>query len=218
MKRKLFLLLFLIGAMSVAAQTFSVTGLDLKSERIRKKNVYEWENFVLVNYNFGIMQSSEQKRHSFGISYGRVKLFGWYANFTIGTGGHYGYSYEAQRNGEINLNNSGIIPFYTGKSSLNRLSFTGGCIVRMVIPLYLYLGIGYGYVSTTREISSGQWVLMNPWSHLSIGHAVHWDFGLQGNIKGFTIAAGYSSLTDYKTSTLHEFKLSIGWTFKDKHK
>ena len=102
MKRKLFLLLFLIGAMSVAAQTFSVTGLDLKSERIRKKNVYEWENFILVNYNFGIMQSSEQKRHSFGFTYGRVKLFGWYANFTIGTGGHYGYSYRADRDGHVN--------------------------------------------------------------------------------------------------------------------
>lgn len=214
MKRRLLLLLFITGALSVVAQTFSVTGLDLKSERVRKKNVYEWENFVLVNYNFGIMQSSEQKRHSFGITYGRVKLFGWYANFTIGTGGHYGYSYTANNYGRPEQ----TVPFYTGKSSLNRLSFTGGGIVRMVIPLYLYLGIGYGYVSTTREISSGQWVMMDPWSRLSLGHAMHWDFGLQGNIKGFTIAAGYSALTDYKTGALHEFKLSIGWTFKDKHK
>ena len=62
MKRKLVLLLLLIGAFSAGAQTFSVTGLDLKSERVRKKNVYEWENFVLVNYNFGIMQRQAQKQ------------------------------------------------------------------------------------------------------------------------------------------------------------
>lgn len=217
MKRKLFLLLFLTGALSVVAQTFSVTGIDLKSERVRTKNVYEWENFILVNYNFGTIMESDQRRHSFGFTYGRVKLFGWYANFTMGTGIHYGYNYTADGRGRISHGGEEITPFYSGKASLNRISFTGGTIVRMVIPLYLYLGIGYGYVSTTRELTNGNWAQMAGWKYGS-GHCMHWDIGLQGNIKGFTIAVGYSVLTPYDDGSLHEVKISIGGTFKDKKK
>ena len=205
--------LFLAGTLTVSAQTFTYTGLDLKSEHVKKKNVYEWENFVMLNYSLGMAPTSSAFQHSFGLTYGRVKLFGWYVNVMMSPGFHYGYTYESWY-GEIN----GVYPFYTGKTSRNRISLTGGAIVRMVIPMYLYLGAGYGYQSLTREISNGEWVMARGGNAMSYGHCMTWDIGLQGNIKGFTISAGYSVMTDYDFGAMHEVKLGLGYTFKDKKK
>lgn len=216
MKRYLIIAFSLLAFLSVQAQTFNYTGLEIKQEKVKKKNVYEWENFVTANYSFGLID--DFKLHSFGLTYGRVKLFGFYANIMFGTGAHYGHEYTAERDGSLVSSYYGagdFYPFYTGKSSLNRVSFTGGGIVRMVIPLYLYLGIGYGYQSVTRQLTSGKWAMIRP---LSVEHGMTWDVGLQGNIKGFTISAGYSVLTNYNSGTLHELKVGLGYTFKDRKK
>jgi hypothetical protein len=215
MKRYLFVAFCLLSLACVQAQTFNYSGLEIKQEKVKKKNVYEWEQFVLANYNFGIMGNGNgTKAHSFGLTYGCVKLFGVYVNATISTGMHYRYSHQTDWEGKIN----GVYPFYTGKSSFNRASMTTGCIVRMVIPFYLFIGVGYGYQSITKQISNGDWVLYDAGSYSdhSMIHSMVWDVGLQGNIKGFTIAAGYSSMTDYQDGVLHELKVSLGYTFKMK--
>lgn len=222
MKRYLIIAFSLLALTPIQAQTFNYTGLEIKQEKVKKKNVYEWENFVLANYSLGFID--DFKLHSFGITYGRVKLFGYYANVMVSTGMHYGNDYTAERNGSLGqdyiyngyYNESyDLYPFYTGKNSYNRASITLGGIVRMVIPLYLYIGAGYGYQSVTRQISSGKWVMIRPFS---VTHGMMWDVGLQGSIKGFTISAGYSVLTDYDYYTMHELKVGLGYTFKDKKK
>lgn len=220
MKRYLILTFCLCALALAQAQTFNYTGLEIKQEKVKKKNVYEWENFVLANYGLGFID--DFKLHSFGITYGRVKLFGYYANVMVSTGMHYGNDYTAERNGSLGqdyiyngyYNESyELYPFYTGKNSYNRASITLGGIVRMVIPLYLYIGAGYGYQSVTRQISSGKWVMIRPFS---VTHGMMWDVGLQGSIKGFTISAGYSVLTNYDSRTMHELKAGLGYTFKTK--
>ena len=71
MKRALIVMaLCLTGMIYSSAQTFNYTGIELKNERVKKTNVYEWEQFVLLNYAYGPGQ------HAFGVTYGRVKLFG----------------------------------------------------------------------------------------------------------------------------------------------
>lgn len=226
MKRYLIIAFSLLALASIQAQTFNYTGLEIKQEKVKKKNVYEWENFVLANYSLGFID--DFKLHSFGITYGRVKLFGYYANVMVSTGMHYGNDYTAEWDGSLGqdyiYSSSGyysytqyydLYPFYTGKNSYNRASLTLGGIVRMVIPLYLYIGAGYGYQSVTRQISSGKWVMIRPFS---VTHGMMWDVGLQGSIKGFTISAGYSVLTVYDYRTMHELKVGLGYTFKDKKK
>ena len=206
MKRYLFFALCLCAFSFAQAQTFNYTGLEIKQEKVKKKNVYEWDQFIMANYSPGFVRSHTM--HSFGLTYGRVKLFGFYVNAMLGTGFNYGYAHSSWY-GRIN----DIYPFYTGKNSFNRASFTAGGIVRMVIPLYFYAGIGYGYHSYTKQISSGEWVRIED---SSVNHGMNWDMGLQGNIKGFTISAGYSVLTDYDYVTLHEVKIGLGYTFKVK--
>lgn len=217
MKRYLIIAFSLLAFAAIQAQTFNYTGLEIKQEKVKKKNVYEWENFLLANYGLGFID--DFKMHSFGLTYGRVKLFGYYANIMISTGTHYGYDDASYRSdgafGEYYSSGYGTYydyPFYTGKNSYNRASFTLGGIVRMVIPLYLYLGAGYGYQSVTRQMSSGKWAMMR---NFSVMHGMMWDIGLQGSIKGFTISAGYSVLTDYDYITMHELKVGLGYTFKD---
>jgi hypothetical protein len=44
------------------------------------------------------------------------------------------------------------------------------------------------------------------------------ETGLQGNIKGFTLSAGYYLLSDFNYNFEHELKVGIGYTFPDKKK
>ena len=145
MKRYLILAFSFLVFMSVQAQTFNYTGLEIKQEKVKKKNVYEWENFLLANYGLGFID--DFKLHSFGLTYGRVKLFGYYASVMLSTGIHYDNDYTAERDGSLYIYNGygtcdHLYPFYTGKNSYNRASLTLGGIVRMVIPLYLNTGAG----------------------------------------------------------------------------
>ena len=77
--------------------------------------------------------------------------------------------------------------------------------------MYLYLGLGYGYQSYTRQLGSGEWAMERRYSTT---HSGLLDVGLQGNIKGFTISAGYTMLSSNKM--YHEVKFGIGYTFKAK--
>ena len=185
------------------------TRIEPKKEVVKEKRVYEWEQFVLVNYAYGPGQ------HAFGLTYGRVKLFGWYANFMLGTGMNWIY----QREGDPYITVSGerVYPFYTGKKSANQLELTAGGIVRVVIPLYIYFGTGYGYRSLTREISSGEWVKMVNWGDrtFSFGNGQSWAIGVQGNINGFTISAGFTYITNYHAG-IPEGRIGLGYTFKVK--
>ena len=216
MKRAVIVTFCLFIIAIVQAQTFNYTGLEIKQEKVKKKNVYEWEHFIKANYGLNFMNGGD-KFHSFGITYGQVKLFGWYTTLMFGTGFHYKYDYEANWNGSIDMGyndiypfNTDIYPFYTGKTSYNRAAITAGGIVRMVIPLYLYAGIGYGYQNYTRQISSGDWVK----AEKSLGHHFIAELGLQGNIKGFTLSAGYAFSTGH--TWMQELKFGLGYTFKKK--
>lgn len=206
MKRYLVLTLCLCALSFAQAQTFNYSGLEIKQEKVKKKNIYEWEQFVMANYAPGFSDMGNTM-HSFGLTYGRVKLFGFYLNAMVSTGYHFGYTYESY---DAKIDN--IYPLYTGKNSNNRASLVFGGIVRMVIPMYLYLGLGYGYQSYTRQLGSGEWAMERRYSTT---HSGLLDVGLQGNIKGFTISAGYTMLSGNRRM-YHEVKFGIGYTFKAK--
>jgi hypothetical protein len=83
----------------------------------------------------------------------------------------------------------------------------------MVIPLYAYAGVGYAYRELNYQTNSGKWVHYddNPCHYGNI------ELGLMGNIKGFTLQAGYSLLSrGAKSDPLaHEIKVGLGYTFPD---
>lgn len=185
-------------------------GKDTYKYTLFKKQA-EWKNIALVHYGYGANNRNYDTQHSLGFTYGRVKNFGWYVNMMFGAGMHYGYSYVADNSDKIN----NVYPLYTGRISHNRFSITGGGMVRLIVPLYFYAGIGYGHKSVTREIGGGDWAYADSRKLMSFGHCMNWDFGLIGHYNGYTISLGYSALTDYKMGEMHEVKIGLGYTFKD---
>ena len=194
----------LFGIGTLTGNNFNVTNMGLEKKREKKKRVYEKQQFIMLDYSYysEYFESYGPKGSAFGVRYGQVKLFGWYANFMLGTGMHYGYdgkisSYEA---------------FYTGKYSNNYLSLSGGALFRVVIPLYIYAGVGYAYQSMTRETTGLLWVLDY---NYSLQHSALLEVGLQGNIKGFTLSAGVNFCVS-EHDDIMGLKFGIGYTFKTK--
>lgn len=181
----------------------------------RSKRTYEWEQFIMANYACFITPY-QYNQHAVGLSYGQVKLFGWYVNALLGMGFQYGYTGTGPY---VEYNYNQVYPFYTGKISQNLVSVSGGGVARLVIPLYVYAGLGYTYHSTTAEIVGGDWILLDPYQYEDAnGHLLNADIGLQAQYKGFTFSVGYMILAsmEHENTVLHGFKLGIGYTFKVK--
>ena len=96
------------------------------------------------------------------------------------------------------------------KKTSTRISGTVGALVRMRAPIYLYAGVGYGYRGLFYETSEGEWVAWH--TDNTAYHGLHWEAGLVGNIKGFGISLGVSSITDFR-SKYYEGKLGLGYCF-----
>jgi hypothetical protein len=200
MKSKLILILLLLGTIGISAQTFTYTGIDLKSEHVKKKNVYEWTNIVLANYAHNFSGSV----HSIGVTYARCKLAGYYVNAMLGTEWHF-----------ANISGTTDDYFVTNETSHPYFSFGGGGMIRMVIPFYAYLGAGYAYKALNYKTLDGHWVgHVNSWYNPH--HCAYLEIGLMGSIKGFTIQVGYTGLMGEQFS--QEIKVGLGYAFPDKKK
>ena len=191
-----------IAQAQVGVYRSSGWGAVQKVKKERPLHKYEWTNTLLLNYAFTTLG----KTHNVGLTYARCKEAGFYVNALVGTEWHFAnadcYAYSR---------------FVTNKTSHPRISFGGGAIVRMVIPLYVYAGAGYAYRELNYKTYSGdQWAKYDD-------HPCHYadvECGLIGNIKGFTIQAGYSLLARGGSGNqiAHEIKVGLGYTFPDKKK
>ena len=155
---------------------------------------------------------SNYKQPALGFTIARSGAFGYYANFMIGMNSmHMGYSYLADDDNRLlDGEYKGQIPFYTGKRAYNRLSATAGAMVRMKIPLYLYVGAGYGYKTETRELLNKQWVQ----AATSLGHSAVVEGGLFARWDNVTRLAGDSLFIGQQNQFYHEAKVRLGYTFK----
>ena len=194
------LALFMIHTAQAQVGIYKSSGFGaIKKEK--KQRTYEWENMLLLNYAFTTMG----KTHNVGFTYARCKEAGFYVDAMVGTEWHFAKagSYAYNR-------------FVTNKTSHPRISFGAGAIVRMVIPLYVYAGAGYAYRELNYKTYSGDWVHYddNPCHYANV------ECGLMGNVKGFTIQAGYSLLARRGDGEqlAHEIKVGLGYTFPDKKK
>lgn len=159
-------------------------------------------------FNAGI---SDCRQPSLGFTVNRVGKFGYYANFMIGLDNmHMGHDYHAAPDGSlVEGENAGLIPFYSGKRAYNHLSATVGAISYLGIPLYLYVGAGYGFRSETRQLLNKQWVE----AASSLRHSAVIDAGFIGRIDNFTIMAGYTLFVGQTRNLHHEAKIGIGYVF-----
>ena len=174
---------------------------SLKAARKEHIAAYPWSNFIMVNGAYAV-----SPEYAFGITYARVKQYGFYVNAMMNPSTQFNADYHATEDGKIN----GIYPFYTGEHNSTRISATLGGLVRLRAPLYLYAGVGYGYRGLFYETTKQEWVAWH--TSNAIYNGMHWEAGLMGNIKGFAISLGISSITDF-SAMYYEGKLGLGYCF-----
>lgn len=179
-----------------------------KEERKAKYASIPWCNFIMANA--GLSSSPD---YAFGLTYARVKQFGFY----VSAMSNFGFKFDSDYNGYYDYFGwgfeGGLGPgplFYTGEIKYTRLEATVGGVVRMGIPLYAYTGLGYGYRGAFCETANGQWVKY--YNNSIVYNGVVFEIGLMGNIKGFAISAGYSMIAN-DDAYFPEAKIGIGYCF-----
>lgn len=174
---------------------------SLKTARKERIAAYPWSNFIMVNGAYALYPE-----YAFGITYARVKQCGFYISAMMNPSIRFHADYHSWGNGTIH----GEYPFYSGNYTSTRISATAGALVRLHIPMYLYAGVGYGYRGLFYETTDHEWVAWHTAN--TIYHGMHWEAGLMGNIKGFAISLGVSSITD-RDCMYYEAKLGLGYCF-----
>ena len=174
---------------------------SLKTARKERIAAYPWSNFIMVNGAYAFYPE-----YAFGITYARVKQYGFYVSAMMNPSVRFQADHYASASGAID----GEYPFYSGKHTSTRISATAGALVRLHIPMYLYAGVGYGYRGLFYETTDHEWVAWHTAN--TIYHGMHWEAGLMGNIKGFAISLGVSSITDF-SNMYYEAKLGLGYCF-----
>lgn len=178
---------------------------SLKTARKERIASYPWSNFIMVNGAYALYPD-----YAFGITYARVKQCGFYISAMMNPSIRFHADYHSWENGWIFGEYGYEYPFYSDNYTSTRVSATAGTLIRLHIPMYLYAGVGYGYRGLFYETTDHEWVAWHTAN--TIYHGMHWEAGLMGNIKGFAISLGVSSITDF-SKMYYEAKLGLGYCF-----
>ncbi|WP_052356155.1 carboxypeptidase-like regulatory domain-containing protein [Bacteroides timonensis] len=136
-----------------------------------KPDKYRW----LVGVQMAVPDDCLELTPSFGLMLGRVKNIGWYVKGV--------YSKKQSTAGSM-----GEEDYYwtTGKSKCSYVSATGGVIVRLWSPIYLYAGAGYFDREAAWQLANGDYYKYSPDTYSGVAA----DFGVMLKIKRFFINAG----------------------------
>ena len=182
------LMAFLMGSLSANAQ--------------RKELPEEWDMTHMVMWGVG---ASIAPQWSFGMTYGQVRILGWYVSAFTGTGYHFNGDYELDRSnypiGDYPLETDR----FNGQVSKARLSITGGMLFRTIKPLWFYVGAGYGYRSIVYGTYGGYWLKPQAYTYSSVAI----EGGLIYNFRRVVISAGFSTIG----FNYIDGRLGVGFTF-----
>lgn len=180
----------------------------------------KWENFLLVTYGASNEVFRCPSAQILGLRYGQCRQFGWFVEAMTGLGFHfnnvggafmrdngevYNYSYDPQLDVEGRV-------ILTGDVSYQFLSAEVGVMCRLGCPLYLCVGGGYAYQSTTYKTSSGKWLEKAYYTTnyaKPIPHCGQLDVDLVGQIKHVSILLG-SGLIFRPNAGIVDFNLKLG--------
>ena len=168
----------------------------------RKELPEEWDMSHMVMWGVG---ASIAPQWSFGITYGQVRILGWYVSAYTGTGYHFNGDYELDRSnrpiGDYPLDED----YFNGRTSKARFSITGGMLFRTVKPLWFYVGTGYSYRSVAYNTHGGYWLKSQANSYSSVAI----EGGLIYNFRRVVISAGFSTIG----FSYVDGRLGVGFTF-----
>ena len=146
-------------------------------------------NFLTLNAAYSVAPQT-----SFGFTYGQVKRFGWF----VSAMSSFGTRFSANNWDDLTEIGNAVV---SGKSSNARLSFTGGVVYRLIEPVCLKVGAGYGSRVKCWELN-GTWYEYPNNSYKGIDISA----GLLFNVKGCAISADVVT-TDFDYM---EVKIGVG--------
>ena len=120
---------------------------------------------------------------SYGVMVGVVRKWGGYVKAK--------YNFVNQST-SVNVNDNGSLEYsssytwFTGNDKASRFSVTAGAMFRIILPLYVYAGMGYGTKTLAWEMADGNWAEASEHSVQGIASEV----GLIYRLQNFAISAG----------------------------
>lgn len=161
------------------------------------QNGYKYMTFDLMMNQYGNM--------SYGLSLGYMKKFGFF--FSASSSFNFnGLNADLECDKDFYVN--GYYPDYIGKTHYTTMSFIGGVMIKIVGPVALKFGAGYGERVKVYETSGGHLIKHPEYSATGVDVSA----GLQFNIRGFVLSVDCVS-TNFK---IFETKIGLGYGFKNK--
>lgn len=169
--------------------------------------------FIKNGFTFlsGNLCFDTEKNKFFGLTVGTAFGTGWSLSLESGTDYRaFGTTFEADENG--NLQN-GTNPGYTDDISLVRASALLGMLFRVGGPIYLKIGVGYGFrTEAMQNATDNTWVknTAKSWNQ------PEFSAGLQCSIYYLTLSADWQIPLSYFTTNnkMYELRFGIGFNFK----
>lgn len=165
---------------------------------IKLKEKWRKETFVTANVGY-----SFAPQLSFGFSVGQVKHFGWFVS-AMTNGGFTGMGNLPECDG-VGYIEGDYLPMYDGTTTSDRLSVMAGGLFRVIEPLCIRVGLGYGVRNLCWHSQDGQWYRNKEYSLQGIDVSA----GLQAHLGGFVVSL------EAVTTNFHtiEGKLGLGYAF-----
>lgn len=145
---------------------------------------------------------------SYGLTFGSMRKFGWFASVVTNFNFNTKYDYECDADHYVTNDGNKYYPEYTGTKSYSSLSVMGGALMRLAGPVVLRVGAGYGARTVRYKTNNGYWVKNQAIS----ANGLDMSLGLQCNFRGFIISFDCVT-TNFKT---WEAKIGLGYGLKNK--
>ena len=182
------------GEVSVE-DTAVVVRVSLKTIPLVNKKTNRWETFITLNGSYAPF--------SMGFSVGMVKRYGWFVSaMTNGSFTGMGNLPQADAQGFLD---DGNLPMYKGTKATDRLSVIAGGMMRVVEPLYVRVGVGYGAHNLCWQDKEQQWYKIKGYSFQGVDVSA----GVQAHLGGFVLSLE-AVTTNFQT---FEGKLGLGYVF-----
>ena len=179
----------------VVADTAVVVKVNLKAIPVEMKKTNRWETFITLNGSYAPF--------SMGFSVGQVKRFGWFVSaMTNGSFTGMGNLPQVDTQGFLD---DGHLPMYNGTKATDRLSVIAGGMMRVVEPIYVRVGVGYGVHDLCWQDKELNWYKINDYSLQGVDVSA----GMQAHLGGFVVSL------EAVTTNFHtlEGKLGLGYAF-----
>lgn len=182
------------GEVSVE-DTAVVVRVSLKTIPLVNKKTNRWETFITLNGSYAPF--------SMGFSVGMVKRFGWFVSaMTNGSFTGMGNLPQADARGFLD---DGHLPMYNGTKATDHLSVIAGGMMRVVEPLYVRVGVGYGAHNLCWQDKEQNWYKIKGYSFQGVDVSA----GLQAHFGGFVLSLE-AVTTNFQAV---EGKVGVGYGF-----